>query len=143
MSFTAIITGAVGFIKSWQKNKAQANQQKTAYKNTLAILKQKELIALANAKIKQAEQGRADDLSLNMQALKNMRTTLKDEYLLLIITIPFVMAFIPELANHALQGFKVIDQMPEWIQYLFMGIVIVTFGMRGLMPWVPSRKGSN
>jgi hypothetical protein len=37
------------------------------------------------------------------------------------------------MAPYALQGFEVIHQMPEWYQYIIIGMVVVIYGLRGLL----------
>ena len=64
----------------------------------------------------------------------------KDELVLVIFLTPMVMAFIPDLADYALQGFEIIEKMPEWYRYVIIGMVIVIYGLRGMAKQLISSK---
>jgi len=51
-----------------------------------------------------------------------------------------VMAFIPGMDKYSLAGFEVIQQMPEWYQYIIIGMVVVIYGMRGMVKQLVSNK---
>ena len=46
---------------------------------------------------------------------------------------PMVLAFIPGFDQYALKGFEVIKEMPEWYRYTIVGMVVVIYGMRGML----------
>ena len=67
-------------------------------------------------------------------------TSWKDEYWTIALSLPMFMAFIPGLQEHALQGFQVIDQMPEWYKIALLSAIGAAFGLRALTKYF--RKGS-
>ena len=51
-----------------------------------------------------------------------------------------IMAFIPGMDKFALAGFAVVAMMPQWYQYIIIGMVVVIYGLRGLLEKFLSRK---
>jgi hypothetical protein len=67
-----------------------------------------------------------------------MRYSWKDEYLIIILSAPVIMCFIPPLAPYALEGFRVLATTPEWYRWAFLGAVVASFGLR---TWFNNFKG--
>ncbi|MDP2573265.1 hypothetical protein Q8W40_13825 [Vibrio penaeicida] len=68
----------------------------------------------------------------------------KDEYLLILTTIPVLLCFIPDYAQYAYAGFDALEQVPEYYWYLLAGIYIDTFGFRRMLrntfeKWIEKR----
>lgn len=66
-----------------------------------------------------------------LQRASDMSTSWKDEFLLFIFCIPLVLAFIPSMVPYVLEGFEVLEQMPDWYQWAIIGMVSATFGLKG------------
>tara|TARA_R110002124_G_scaffold98306_2_gene243751 strand:+ start:664 stop:1098 length:435 start_codon:yes stop_codon:yes gene_type:complete len=90
-------------------------------------------MAVALSKTKMAEQGQTQSFDLDQIAMNNMEKSYKDEFILAIFLAPMVLAFIPGFDQYALKGFEVIQQMPQWYQYTIIGMVVVIYGMRGML----------
>lgn len=54
----------------------------------------------------------------------------KDEFVLLIVSLPFIMGFIPGLDKYALHGFEVLDKTPVWYQGMLVTIFFAIYGIR-------------
>lgn len=54
----------------------------------------------------------------------------KDEYVLLLLSIPYVLVFVPPMSQYVLSGFEVLDQTPEWYRWLTLMIFAATYGIR-------------
>ena len=89
--------------------------------------------AKAVAATKMAEQGQSQNYDLDRLAMENMNKSWKDELILVVFLAPMVMAFIPSLAPYSLRGFEIVSQMPEWYLYIIIGMVVVIYGLRGLL----------
>jgi hypothetical protein len=59
-----------------------------------------------------------------------------NEYLLLIITYPFISGFVPKLAPYTHEGFAQIALMPDWYVYLFSAVTASVFGYTGWQRWL-------
>jgi hypothetical protein len=73
--------------------------------------------------------------SMDIASMNGMQFSWKDEYLVIILTIPIIMAFIPYLAPYAMAGFAVVKTMPGWYQWALTGIIAATFGLRTFKSW--------
>ena len=100
-------------------------------------------LAIAKGKIRMAEDGQMQNFNLDLVAMKNMEKSYKDELILIVFMTPMVLAFIPSMDVYALRGFEVIQQMPEWYQYVIIGMVVVIYGMRGMLEKVLASKIPN
>lgn len=97
-------------------------------------------VAKALAATKMAEQGQSQDFDLDRLAMENMNKSWKDEVLLIIFLTPMIMAFVPSWAEYALRGFEIIERMPEWYRYIIIGMVVVIYGLRGMLTKILDRK---
>ena len=96
--------------------------------------------AKALSATKLAESGQAQNYDLDRMAMEQMGKSWKDELILIIFLAPMVMAFIPGMDGYALAGFTVISKMPEWYQYIIIGMVVVIYGMRGMLEKLLDKK---
>lgn len=96
--------------------------------------------AKALAATNMATSGQAQDYDLDRMAMEQMSKSWKDELLLVIFLAPMVMSFIPSLSAYALEGFTVIEKMPEWYRYTILGMVIVIYGLRGMVKQLVTKR---
>ena len=96
--------------------------------------------AKAIAITKMAQEGQAQNYDLDRLAMEQMTKSWKDELLLIVFLAPMLMAFIPAFEEPSLAGFTVIAQMPEWYRYIIIGMVVVIYGLRGLLEKVLEKK---
>lgn len=54
----------------------------------------------------------------------------KDEFVLLVLSIPLVLVFVPVTAPSVLRGFEVLESTPEWYRWLAVMIYAATYGIR-------------
>ena len=54
----------------------------------------------------------------------------KDEYVLVILSIPYIGSFIPGASDYILEGFKVLEQTPEWYRWLSFSIMAAIYGIK-------------
>ncbi len=80
---------------------------------------------------KQAEQGDNARVSIAVAQIAGWA----NEYLLLILTYPFISGFIPALAPYTHEGFAQIELMPDWYVYLFSAVTASVFGFTGWQRW--------
>ncbi len=97
-------------------------------------------LAIAKGKVRMAEEGQMQNFNLDLVAMRNMEKSYKDELILIVFMTPMVLAFIPKMDVYALRGFEVIEKMPEWYQYTLIGMVVVIYGMRGMLEKVLASK---
>jgi len=91
------------------------------------------IVAEAKAKVARLQKESEQDFTLDQQSQKNMQTSWKDELLLIVWLIPLVLCFIPDYQVYVKSGFEALNNTPDWYQYILIGMVVVIYGMRGLL----------
>jgi len=128
-----IIDGITKLGSTWLEGK-NAEAQATANAKLVEIQASADIFkAKALSATKLAEAGQAQDYDLDRIAMEQMGKSWKDEVLLIVFLTPMIMAFIPGMESYALAGFEVMAKMPEWYQYVIIGMVVVIYGMRGMV----------
>jgi len=59
----------------------------------------------------------------------------KDEWFTILFSIPCVLAFFPSMVPIVMEGFTVLDTMPDWYKGFLGAAVAASFGLRGLANW--------
>jgi hypothetical protein len=57
----------------------------------------------------------------------------KDEFILLIFSLPIIFSFFPQTKSYVDEGFNALEGIPDWFMYLFVGIVVSIYGLRSLL----------
>lgn len=131
--FTAIMEPIVGIIKDplveWQRRKTLEVEQQDAMLARDHELRLKQL----DISQKLAEQGIQAETNWDLRAQENMQHSWKDEYLLILFSLPLVGAFIPGYQEDVLRGFEVLQQTPEWYLLSILGMVAGAWGLRWLL----------
>ena len=58
------------------------------------------------------------------------KSSWKDEWLTILVSIPMIMSFIPGMKETVMNGFDVLAQCPEWYQYLIGVVFAASFGIK-------------
>ena len=61
---------------------------------------------------------------------QNSQHSCADEWLVILFSIPLILAFIPGTEGIVQNGFEQLDNMPQWYQYSLGVIVAASFGVR-------------
>ena len=134
--FSGLVTLITKPIADWSERKTLETQQKFE----LLKLDHEAKVATANATLEMAKQGQLIDADLDKTSMEDMRSSWKDEFILIVFITPMILAFVPETAPYSLRGFEIVKQMPEWYVALIIGMVVVIYGMRGLLTkWMESK----
>lgn len=60
------------------------------------------------------------------------KSSWKDEWFAIILSIPLIMAFIPSLVPYVEAGFVVLNNMPDYYKAFLGGAIAASFGIRSL-----------
>lgn len=116
-------------IKQWQQRKTL----KVAQQFELQKIEFETKKAKANAVLELAKKGQQMDYDLDKIAMQNMAKSWKDELVLIVFLAPMMMAFVPATSQYSLAGFDIIAQMPQWYVAIIIAMVVVIYGLRGLL----------
>lgn len=119
---SAIVSG----VSDYFKGKQEIN--KTKLEGDIKVL-----VAEAEAKVRRLEKESEQDYDLDKLATQNMEKSWKDELILIIFLAPVVMCFIPEYQVYVTNGFASLALAPDWYMGILVGMIVVIYGMRGLL----------
>lgn len=119
---SAIVSGISGYFKDKNEiKKVQVEAEKLL------------IMAEAESKAKRLEREAEQDYDLDKIAMIAMDKSWKDEFLLILFSIPIAMCFFPEYRQYVEDGFKTLNIIPEWFMYIYVTMIVVIYGMRGLL----------
>lgn len=84
--------------------------------------------AYEKAKTDRAAQSEGRDADWETQSIAN--SGWKDELVIIVLTIPLILVFIPGFQVYIAQGFEHLETTPDWYRWLIMMIYAATFGIR-------------
>ena len=87
-------------------------------------------VAEAKARATVMEKQATGEIDWDLEAIRGARNSWKDEWLVILFSIPLILAFVPNMELVVLNGFEVLEQMPEWYQYSLGVIGASSFGVR-------------
>lgn len=135
-----VIEPIAGIVKEplteWQKRKTLEVEQEDK-----ALEREHELkIEQLKINSKLAEQGIQVEANWDARAQENMKHSWKDEYLLILFSLPLIGCFIPEYQEDVLRGFEILQQTPQWYIWSILGMVAGAWGLRWLVSGIRGTK---
>lgn len=97
-------------------------------KQQLQLAKIEGEIAVEKAKAEYRVKDLEYDNAWELEQIRN--SGWKDEYVLVLLSIPLILVFVPFAQPYVLGGFGVLDQCPEWYRWLLVMIFAATYGIR-------------
>lgn len=134
--FSTILEPIVNVVKEpiveWQKRKTIEVENESKERDRQHELNLKKI----DIAFELAKQGQQIEADWDTNAQQDMKTSWKDEFYVILFSVPLVMAFIPDMQDIVLKGFETLNKTPDWYMLLVTGIVASVFGLR----WLISRK---
>ena len=119
---SAIITGVSDYFKGKQEiKKVELEADKML------------IMAEAQAKAEKLKRESEQDYDLDRLSMLAMEKSWKDEFLLILFSIPIGLCFIPEYRQYVEEGFKTLQIIPEWFMYIYVCMIVVIYGLRGIL----------
>lgn len=121
----------------WDKLLKNITDPVVAYFNTRQEIKSKEKMrkielqdALHQRQIDLIKEGLHADMNWEMEFAKQASSSWKDEYTLLVVSIPAILSFVPGGAEVVKSGFGALSETPIWYQGLLISMFLATVGIR-------------
>ena len=127
--FTAIFGAVVTLASTWLTGRVETSKAITEMK-----------VAKAKSEAAIMERRATAEIDWDLGAIEGAATSWKDEWLLLLFSIPLIMAFVPGGEVYVAHGFEVLLDMPEWYQISLGAMVAASFGMRNIMPFFKNKQ---
>ena len=119
-----IISGLFKLGQTWVEGKVEEKKAKTEARTTV---------------IKEAAKNEGKwDLIMAQGSLDSW----KDEYLLILFSIPLILSFIPGGPPHVEAGFVALEGVPEWYTYGLSVMVAGSYGLQKVVGFINAKNGS-
>ena len=89
-------------------------------------------VAQARAKAVVAEKVATGEVQWEKSMADATDSSWKDEFALVVLLAPAILVFIPSMTEYVRTGFEVLNNLPEWYQYLLFIAVSSSFGIKGV-----------
>lgn len=110
-------------VSTWLQARAKRAEIKEERKTRVAEAEAQALVARASMDMK-------NEGDYDTEAQRQMQHSWKDEYLVIVLTSPFIGSFIPTVQDHVAKGWEFVALAPPWYQWSFVGVICATFGLR-------------
>ena len=84
--------------------------------------------AYERAKTERAENSEGRDHEWEMMSIQN--SGWKDEWVLVVLSIPMVLSFVPATVEYVNRGFAALESPPVWYRVVVASVYLATFGLR-------------
>ena len=117
--WTALIAPIANIAGSWIDGKGEQTKAKATAN-----------VARAKAEATIMEKKATGEIDWDIEMARSSASSWKDEWLVILFSIPLILAFIPGMEDVVRNGFEQLNKMPEWYQYSLGVIVAASFGVR-------------
>ena len=128
-----------GAIKGWSDRstikattKAKVEEIRIESEVRIAEMEAEARKAKALVNVERAKTGQQIDYEQDLEAIRQMRNSWKDEFLLLLFSTPLILSFIPSLQPYVLKGWEMIAMAPDWYLWLYGAMIVSVWGLRGI-----------
>ena len=80
------------------------------------------------SRLEMATRAQEMDNSWELEQIKN--SGWKDEFVLILLSIPMVLSFIPYTVQYVEDGFVALSKTPDWYQWLILSVFAAIYGIR-------------
>jgi hypothetical protein len=116
---TALIGPIANLAGTWLEGKVEKSKAETGAK-----------VARAKAEATIMEKKATGELEWDLEMARGSQSSWKDEWLVILFSVPLILAFIPGMEGVVSNGFAQLEAMPQWYQYSLGIIVAASFGVR-------------
>lgn len=114
-----ILSAVAGIAGNWVDGKVEETKAKAAVK-----------VEKAKADAEVQKKIAAGDIDWEANMADATKGSWKDEYLTVVLTIPAILVFFPNMTDHIREGFRVLETLPAFYQNLLYICVTASFGIK-------------
>ena len=123
--WTTIISSLLGKFSETAAN-VYIEKKRLKHEAEMEMLRGK--IAWQEALTRRASESEGRDHEWELESIRN--SGWKDEWVLILLSVPLILVFIPPMQPYVLAGFEVLAETPEWYRWLVMMIFTAIYGIR-------------
>ena len=116
---TALIGPIANLAGTWLEGKVEKTKAETGAR-----------VARAKAEATIMEKKATGELEWDLEMARGSQSSWKDEWLVILFSVPLILAYIPGMEGVVSNGFAQLETMPQWYQYSLGIIVAASFGVR-------------
>jgi len=139
MSFLSFLNPIASIGKTYLEGKNQVAKAKSAAAIVGIQADADVKTAGARAANKLADDGQTQDFNLDLVAMQQMDKSFLDEVMIALLLVPIAASFLGYQVE-VTAAFESFAVMPDWYQYLVIGVYVVKFGMHWLLTKLVSVK---
>jgi uncharacterized ion transporter superfamily protein YfcC len=128
-----LLGGVINTVGDVVKKDQAIKEIKQKGKLSIAQAKIDLAISKLQAQVKQQETQAENDMSYDMQVLKNRRESLIDEFIIVGFFIIMILTFIPATQATMAQGWKALNDTAWWFEFGIVGILVSTLGLKDVL----------
>jgi hypothetical protein len=129
-----------GAINGWSerstikaKTKAKVEEIRIESEVRIAEMEAEARKAKALVNVERAKTGQQVDYEMDMESIRQMKSSFKDELTLILFSTPLALSFIPSMQPYVLKGWEMLNKAPDWYLYLYGAMVVSIWGLRGIV----------
>lgn len=122
--------GVVGPIANYFTRRQEVKAQKLQFESQERIKMHELNMAQLDRQIELKTKGLEADANWEMEFARQAASSWKDEYTLIVISLPAIGCFIPGMDVYVRRGFEALQATPTWYQIAFLSIFLATYGIR-------------
>ena len=107
---------------------AEYFQTKQKLKSDLKLKKLEGQVRIEEAKANMEVKKLEADNAWELEQIRN--SGWKDEWVLVLLSIPLVLVFVPATQEYILEGFSILETTPEWYRWMIVAIFTAIYGIR-------------
>lgn len=96
--------------------------------------------ATAQAKAQYVQAAQQGDIAWENTSIRNAGW--KDEWFVIVLSIPAVMCFIPGMDQYVYKGFEALKNCPRWYQWALMIAIASSFGYKKFADFMAFKRGA-
>lgn len=103
-------------------------KEKQRLKHELRVEELRGKVEWEKAKTRRASESEGRDHEWELMSIQN--SGWKDEWVLVVLSIPMILSFIPHTVAYVQMGFAALENTPVWYRITVASIYLATFGLR-------------
>ena len=115
-----LATQAFGLVQGYFENKKEKQAAQTKVE-----------VALKEAEAEVFKRKSLQDGEWDLESMRGSKDSWKDEWFVIILSLPFIASFVPQLQGYVAEGFRILeDSTPDWYKAAFGVAIAASFGFR-------------
>lgn len=128
--WTDVVKGITGPVAEFFIRRQEIKVQKMQMESQERIKMHELKMAQLDRQLQLYREGLAADANWEMEFARRAASSWKDEYTLLVVSIPAVLSFIPGGDVYVSKGFDALSKTPVWYQLMLITLFFATVGIR-------------